>query len=267
VASVAAARVLRKPLEIVVNSCATRHPVHLRLRTSDVSVFEEIILNGEYSFAPPTAPRVIVDAGANIGLTSVYFANRFPHAKIIALEPEQANFRMLRKNARYYENIHPVEAALWKENTSLSLSDPGAGSWGFQTHERTDQNAASPLVDAVTLDRLMHLHQCEHIDVLKIDIEGSEKEIFESCEPWIGKVGMIMVELHDRYKSGCSRSVYAATRDFDVEWCRGETTFFARREYAPAALSNPMGSAGGALASRNGASGSLPRARILAVVS
>lgn len=44
----------------------------------------------------------IIDAGANIGLTSVYLANRFPNARILALEVDQQNFELLAENARPY---------------------------------------------------------------------------------------------------------------------------------------------------------------------
>ena len=62
------------------------------------------------------APRVVVDAGANIGLSTVFFANKFPQAKIVAIEPEPSNFAMLRDNVAPYPNVTPVQAALWKED-------------------------------------------------------------------------------------------------------------------------------------------------------
>src|SRR4029453_16016552 len=85
----------------------------------------------------------------------------------------------------------------------------------------------------LTIDRLMRQYGWDYIDLLKIDIEGAEKEVFETSASWIGKVGIIVVELHDRSKAGCSRSVYAAVKGFELEWCKGETTFFVREEYAP----------------------------------
>ena len=79
-------------------------------------------------------PRTLVDAGANIGLASLYFANRFPSANIIAIEPEQSNFDLLRKNVAPYETITPIRAALWHENGIIKLVDPERlGKWGFMT--------------------------------------------------------------------------------------------------------------------------------------
>lgn len=230
---VAKARLLGRPLQVAVTSDRITHPVFLRLRTTDVSLFEEIILNSEYFIELSRPPRTIVDAGANIGLTSVFFANTFPQARIIAIEPERSNFEMLKRNAARYSNILPVQGALWRENTVLSLSDPGKGHWGYQTREKRADDGAEGSVPGLTVDRLMKLYGLDCIDILKIDIEGAEKEVFETSASWIDKVGVIIVELHDRSKDGCSRSVHAAVQDFELEWCKGETTFFVRRDYAP----------------------------------
>jgi FkbM family methyltransferase len=72
-------------------------------------------------------PPVIIDAGANVGLCAVFYANRFPDARIIAIEPEPSNYEMLKKNTAPYPNITTVHAALWKENGPLRLFDTGEG--------------------------------------------------------------------------------------------------------------------------------------------
>jgi FkbM family methyltransferase len=261
----AKARLLRSPLEIAVSINGISHPMHLRLRTTDVSLFEEIIVNSEYSFEPSISPKIIVDAGANIGATSVYFANKFPRAKIIAVEPEQSNFEMLKKNASYYPNIVPVQAALWRENKKLSLANPGTGNWGYQTRERNG-GGVDPEVDGITIDRLMERYHCDYIDILKVDIEGAEKEVFENPGAWIGKVGGIIIELHDHAKSGCSASVHSAVKDFESRWRKGETTFFVRKRYAasgPLRALAPADSAGAAA----GGSRPKPRFKISSVAS
>lgn len=225
---IARARLSRRAMQITVASGRHVQPVHLRMRTTDVSVYEEIIVNSEYFLDVDREPTVVVDAGANIGLTSVFFANRFPAARIIAVEPEASNFAMLCKNAAPYGNIVPVEAALWRTDTLLDLNDPGTGSWGFQTEEPTEPGEANGRVRGLTIDTLMREAGVDHIDILKIDIEGAEKEVFEACETWIDKVGVLVVELHDRWKSGCSETVHNAAKGFPVSWTKGETTFFYR---------------------------------------
>ena len=91
-----------------------------------------------------------------------------------------------------------------------------------------DAQSGRPLDHDLIVDRIMRDHGIEFIDVLKMDIEGAEKEVFENATPWIDKVGILIVELHERLKPGCSRSFYNATNDFDLEWTRGENIFLTR---------------------------------------
>lgn len=227
---VATARLLGKTREVAVTVDGISHPIHLRLRTSDISLFEEIIINSEYSFEPSTSPRIIIDAGANIGLTSIFYANTFPLAKIIAIEPEPSNFQMLKRNTDYYSNIFAIQGALWREEAVLNLLNPGTGKWGYQTQKEQNGGIIEGNVHGMTVDKLMEQYGYSYIDILKIDIEGSEKEVFETSASWIDKVGTIIVELHDHFKSGCSNSVYAATKNFELRWHKGETNFFMRND-------------------------------------
>ena len=101
--------------------------------SSDVPTYDQVFLKREYDFDVKCSPKVIVDAGANIGLASVYFSNRFPNAKILAIEPEVSNFELLKKNIAQYDNIIPIHGALWNQNSEIDLMDPGLGKWGFMT--------------------------------------------------------------------------------------------------------------------------------------
>jgi FkbM family methyltransferase len=236
----ARARLLREQTEITVSTSGVRHPVHLRLRTSDVGVFRQVLVTREYEAEFRKRPRVIVDAGANIGLTAVFYANKYPEATIVAIEPEVSNFQILRKNTEPYRNITALQAALWKANGYITLIDPGRGHYGFCTIDRTDTldcATTHETIAAVTVDRLMEDLNLRFIDVLKIDIEASEKEVFETPAAWIDRVGVIVIELHDNLRSGCARSVYSATKNFEVEWRNGETVFLAKTEYADVDLS------------------------------
>jgi FkbM family methyltransferase len=201
-----------------------KHPVHLRFGTSDAWVLKEVLLDGEYDFLPPVSPVVIVDAGANIGLTAIFFANKFPNAIIYALEPEESNFEMLKTNTSKYSQIRPFKTALWNQTKPISLVNPDCGHWGFTT---TDGGSAGhehlKLTDAVTLDNFMYKMNLEKIDIFKIDIEGAEKEVFESSGKWIGKVRIVMAELHDSHRPGCSRAFYEATNEFQPEIIKGQT--------------------------------------------
>ncbi|MBK6790779.1 MAG: FkbM family methyltransferase [Betaproteobacteria bacterium] len=80
-------------------------------------------------------PRGIVDAGAHIGLATVYLATRFPQATIVALEPEPSNYRLLCKNVASLKNVVTVNAGLWSRAARVKLVDPGHSTWGFRVVE------------------------------------------------------------------------------------------------------------------------------------
>ena len=205
-------------------------PIYLRLKTSDLNAYDKIFLQNDYDFPVNSVPSVIVDAGANIGFASIYFARRYPNAKIIAIEPELSNFKLLEKNVRPLKNITPVHAALWREDTTMDVVDPGIGHWGFQVAANGDAGSAARIekVEALSIPTLMRRYGLDWIDILKVDIEGAEKELFESAPGWIDKVQTVMIELHDRLKPGCTDSFNRATADFTVSQTKGENIFRSR---------------------------------------
>src|ERR1700676_1341600 len=104
----ARSKVFSTPLTIAVAVPGIVHPVHLRVRTTDVAVCREIFLKGMYESDFCGEPRGVVAAGANIGLSSVFYAKKFPNARIIAIEPESSNYEMLQKNTAPYLNVTAV---------------------------------------------------------------------------------------------------------------------------------------------------------------
>jgi FkbM family methyltransferase len=228
----AEARILGQEIEIGVRVPGYEQPLHLRLRSSDITLFQSIFLEHEYDIVLSQSPRVIVDAGANVGFTSVWYANKYPNATIIAIEPEQRNFEILQKNIAGYKNVKALRAALWKENKRVSMVDPGLGSWAFRVHDPEDRESPcdASLTEAFTLGHIMSLFGLAHIDILKVDIEGSEKEVFENSSTWIDRIGVIVIELHDRYKKGCSHAVWMAASEFCYRLQSGDTTILLRKE-------------------------------------
>ena len=244
-----AALVTKRVTYLTVRDRNCKHPLRLRILWSDPWVYKQVFVEKEYDFLAATPPNVIVDAGANIGLASVYFAHKYPNAKIIAIEPERGNFELLQANTAAYPGVIALQAALWGTNAELDLIDPGLGTWGYTTDER-DHAGGLPgttrhTVPAITVDKLMQDFGLSKIDILKIDIEGAEREVFADTSAWIDKVDAIIVELHERMKPGCNRSFYCGSLGFDNEWQRGENIYLSR---ANSLLSPPHGSGGRRLA-------------------
>ena len=194
----------------------------LRANTSDFLTFKQIFLYNEYDIEIEFEPEFIIDGGAYVGYSSVYFGNRFPNAKIVALEPAKSNYDLLVKNTVSYNNIYNYNAGLWSTKTSLTVKDEGYGNWGFFVKEiayenRIDEN----YIKGIPISEILNSSGFNTIDILKLDIEGSELEIFsKNYEPWLGKVRMIIIELHDRLRTGCSDAFYNATRNYNFSYSR-----------------------------------------------
>ena len=224
-----------------------KEPFFLRMNTADIGTYIRIFIDKEYNFNVKYPPKVIIDAGANIGLASIYFTNKFPNTKIISLEPEKANFEMLQRNVKSYKNIIPLNAALWCKNEEVELIDAGLGTDGYLTLNQNEinniynSNSANESnkdylhknykVPGKTVDKIIEDFNLENLDILKLDIEGSEKELFENSSSWIDKINSIAIELHDFMKPGCSRSFYNGSYGFDNEWADGVSVFISRKDY------------------------------------
>jgi len=226
VLAISAFRLFKRPKEIIGQPPGIRHPVHIRIRTDDLWIYADILRRGQYAFDLPFSPRTIVDAGANIGMASIYFTHKYPEAKVIAIEAEASNFAALARNVRPYPAIIPVHAALWNRDGQISVGEPdpatgASGKCAFVAREGPGAN-----VRAVTMRTLMREMCIPTIDLAKIDIEGAEQEVFEDTR-WLTGMGCLMIELHDRFRPGCSERVERAMQGF-ARLQRGETTFYVR---------------------------------------
>jgi len=190
-------------------------PIYLRAGTTDVKVFREVFLFGTYSINASVSPKTIVDAGANIGLSSVYFAKKYPEATIYAIEPERSNFMQLQKNTAPYSNIIPIQSALWGIDTPLRVTDINENHWAFTVQECDESHPES--VRGLSITTLIDQHRIGTIDLLKMDIEGAECGIFGSdCHRWLPKTKIIVIELHDWLEEGCSAAFFNAISKYKI---------------------------------------------------
>jgi len=118
------------------------HEVSLRPQTSDIPTFFDIFVKADY--ASPNLPRsaaTIVDLGANIGLATVFFGARYPGARLLAVEPEPANYKLLLENAAAFgDRVTTRCAAVWTSDGELSLHTEDSqgrslGEWGAQVSD------------------------------------------------------------------------------------------------------------------------------------
>ncbi len=206
--------------------------VWVRSDTADLVAFYSIIHQCEYGHIKfLNQPQIIIDAGAEIGLASIWFSLQFPNAKIYALEPALDNFNVLKKNAESYPNIIPVHGALMANEGNASVYDPGLGVLGYRVQMVT--SGSKDAVTAYSLSSLCRQYGISKIDLLKVDIEGAEKEVFAKSADWLKNVSSVVIELHERLSEGCNKSVFEAVKPyFEYEWFGGENVYFARKGVA-----------------------------------
>lgn len=208
-----------------------KFPLFIRVRSSDVLAFHQIFTFKEYGMNLGFTPSFIVDAGANIGLSAIYFSNKFPEATILAIEPERSNFKLLEQNTAFYPKIALEKKALHSQsNIVLDIVDGGYGNWGFVT-KKVEQDMQQEVIDQVntiSIDDILIRYNLLYLDVLKIDIEGGEKDLFASnYENWLPKTKCIIIELHDGINKGCSKSFFSAISKYDFSFFnRGENLLF-----------------------------------------
>jgi FkbM family methyltransferase len=183
-----------------------KYPFALRKNTTDFEVFRQVF--SEYTgISYPQNAQVIIDGGANIGLFSVFMKNKYPDAKIICVEPDVENFKILQSNTGCYDNVYCENCGIWDKNTKLNVYDKfNLGKWGIICEESPEGKISS-----VSIDFLLEKYNVKQVDILKLDIEGSEKQVFAGdCEKWLPKIKTIIIETHDRMVANCSKTFFQA---------------------------------------------------------
>ena len=140
-------------------------------------------------------PQFIIDGGAYVGYTSIYFANEYPSAMVVAIEPDRENFALLCRNVKPYPSITPINAALWSTNTDLTITNPEAQSWSFKVAPIVSPN--TDIVSSVTLPDIIQQFGFAEIDLLKLDVEGAEQELLRPPHgQWLDQIQALIVEPH-----------------------------------------------------------------------
>lgn len=194
-------------------------PFYYRPNTIDEYTIIEIFGEDCYNIDLPFEPKFIIDAGANIGLSTVYFANRYPNAAIVAIEPEGNNYQLLKRNAGHYPGIETIHSAIWKNNANLEIRDKGYGLRGFvveEVKEASDNSFVAMSINEIVGER-------DWVDVFKMDIEGSEKYLFqENYEAWLPKVKCLIIELHDDMVEDSSATVFKVMETYNFTYFKKE---------------------------------------------
>lgn len=175
---------------------------------SELRVIREVFVNGEYDL-PAVSPRVILDLGSNVGLSVLYFHDRYPEAKIIAVEPDGRAFARLQRNVGALPNVHLLRAAATGVDGPVSLHSSWQ-SWSSSLFDRPDTYDVEE-VDGRTLDSILATFGEERADIVKLDVEGAEPAILAGSAA-VGKADWVVFEFHQEY---CDEDVWSLIRRLD----------------------------------------------------
>jgi FkbM family methyltransferase len=157
---------------------------------SFLEMYEDIWEREAYRFPRTAEKPVVLDGGANVGVGVTYFKRLYPDSEIIAFEPDEKIFPVLKRNVEAWglQGVTLVPCALWREETDLAFL--AEGSYGGRIARERD-----PVDGKVRAVRLRN-YLDRRIDLLKLDIEEGETEVLEDCADRLERVNHLFVEYH-----------------------------------------------------------------------
>lgn len=154
-------------------------------------MYKEIFERQIFKFNAKTSTPTIIDCGANVGLSILYFKFIFPDSHIIAFEPDKDIFTVLKNNVERFNlsKVKLLNKAVWSKETTLNFIPDGADSGRVAITEKSPKSFKVPtatLSDYIT----------PKIDLLKLDVEGAETEVLVECQNKLENVENLFVEYH-----------------------------------------------------------------------
>jgi FkbM family methyltransferase len=210
-----------RPLEVPLIGLRDRPSISLRPRESDLFVVSQVLGWREYDIGARRVEALnrlaetwsrdglvplVIDGGANVGYSALYFADAYPQATILAVEPDAEAFAVMQHNVRLNKRIIAVHAAIWKDDQGVALLNGDNGSWSNRVAE-----AQSGKVPSATLDQLVARIPGGKALIVMLDIEGAEREACAASGSVLREAPCVMVEPHDFMLpgAGCLTPLFA----------------------------------------------------------
>ncbi len=168
------------------------HPIFIRPNKYDVDSIVTTVIRQEYgSKKLPVEPQLMIDAGAYIGDTAAYFLSKFRKLRVISLEPNPLSYEVAARNLiPYGQRSILLRKGLSVNGQSMNFNGD------FISYGATNQKSATR-IECTSIPELLEQFSISHLDILKMDIEGTEKLIFSTNpETWLNRVGFLLIETH-----------------------------------------------------------------------
>lgn len=208
---------------------------------SDYEVFKQIFNNKEYGIVLNMMnlnqdfekEKIIIDAGANVGYTSIFFSSYLDSAKIFGIEPSYDNLQIFEKNKNFLkkpENIRTYHRALSDKSSKtfkIQRDFRDKMDWAITTKEDNDGE-----IKGITINEIIQDNNLKYISLLKIDIEGAERFIFKRNNDlsFLNKTQIIAIEIHDEFQVRQDIYDILRTKEFFI-FEAGETTIGVNKRF------------------------------------
>jgi len=211
-----------------------RGKVSLREVGPDFATFDEIVAHEVYR---PVIERIknfqtVIDLGANIGLASLYFASCSPSCRIFAVEPHPGSYGLLERNLHDLiaaGRCRTLNAAVWATGTMLVASSelPADRYSGFAVHAPSLEENGLANIQGLDISSILQHSGFESVDILKVDIEGAEQQLFSGDLGWLERIKAIAIEFHGAARRNIKFDDIMASYGFQIS--EGRHTLLAWR--------------------------------------
>lgn len=161
-----------------------------RLNRGDLQSIREVWFEEAYRLPFPDPCGVLLDLGANIGLTCVWLARKYPFTRIVAVEPVPDNAVLVRRNFL----LNGIKGEVFE-----AAVGPRDGTAAFQLHKNSNQGKlgeSGMQVAMISVNSILQKLLTPQLDLVKIDIEGGEQELFLGPTGWLDRTKAIIIEFH-----------------------------------------------------------------------
>jgi FkbM family methyltransferase len=200
-------------------------------------IFEQEVYKTVLQHVPDCS--MIVDLGANIGFASLYLAKAYPSARVVSVEPNRENFGLLQTNLKDLirrGRCIPLQAGVWSVHKPLAV-DPkwqdGAYN-AYRLQDGTQGQHAADSVQGITMEEILAAAKSQQVDLLKVDIEGAEVELFRGDLGWLKRVRAIAIEFHGESRHESRFDQILKTNGFSVCEEESHTVLAVKNSSLPA---------------------------------
>ena len=230
-------------------------PIYLRECLGDHAIFWQCLVMNQYDFSKfPQAQRLnekyaetiasnqtplIIDCGGNIGLSALWFASQYPKAQIFVVEPDHGNFEILKLNVAHLgDRVKLLKGGVWSTAGYLKIINHESGTSAYRV-QLTRQSDSPDALRCYTINEICTLANNSNPLIVKIDIEGSQKDLFSGGTDWVDRTDLISLELDDWLLpwQGTSRSFFKCLGQYPFDYLLNGESIFCFKDHAASAAS------------------------------